>query len=145
VKLNLGILIPAIGAIAAAVGAYAADRWQKSGRIRASDADILWGEGKAMREELRNRAVALELQVALLQGEAGTHRAETSALRQQVINLQTEALGHRESMSNMSRQLAEVNAQLTEVNAQLAEVVARQGALDAEIVRLQALVVEQAP
>lgn len=93
----LPLVFGLVGALAAAVGAWAVAKRQRSGKIDTTEAETLWAEGQAMRKELREENLALRAEILALRAEVTAWRVEAVALRAKVdlLSRQVEALGGR--------------------------------------------------
>src|SRR5262245_14032411 len=100
------------GVVVTAAGTYLAVRWQRSGLIRTTDADSLWGA---------------------LRGELDRMTGEANALRTTVEQLRDE---HRLCLETQRAQAAEIAVLRADVARRTAELAAANSENSAEIARL---------
>jgi len=116
-----GIIGPVIVAIIAPLGAYLLAARKMSGKVATSDANALWKEASAIRDDYRDRIVkandrqaALETRVSALEGQNNELvrenyelRAEVSSLKTLVTTLQN-TIKHLEGVINVQEGVIDV-------------------------------------
>jgi len=95
-EVNYAVWIPLAVAIVAPLGAYILAARKMSGKVATSDADALWREASAIRDDYRNRITlandrqaALEARVALLEGQNNDLVKENYELKIEISGLKT--------------------------------------------------------
>ena len=117
VPVALGIL----GAAMSALAAYAIARRQRSGRIDSSEAETLWAEGQAMRQELRLETVQLRAEVLALRSEAVASRNESASMRIELATLREESVVTHAAMTKLRDECSALTAEMAALRTQMAE------------------------
>jgi Skp family chaperone for outer membrane proteins len=99
-------LIGSLGVVLTAVVTWRIARRKSSGRIDTSEATDLWGESKAIREDLRNEANALRAEVAAARAEAAACRTQVDVERSRADRAQGEVASLREEVSALRKEVA---------------------------------------
>lgn len=95
------IVIAAIPAIAAAVGAYLVAARQFSGKIETSDASALWAESRSIRDWSTERIGVLNENVARLEKRVGALEGSNEQLAAENRKLITEITGLNETIQEL--------------------------------------------
>lgn len=83
----VGIIVPLVAALIAAIGAYFAAVRKLSGTITTSTAEDLWAESRQMRRELTQRVAQLTNLVDTMQKRIDDLTQENESLREQMSGL----------------------------------------------------------
>lgn len=113
------VVLGVLGAALSALAAYAIAKRQRSGKIDTTEAETLWAEGQAMRQELRAETVTLREEVLALRTEAVAARNESSSLRVELATLRAESTETHKAMATLREECAALHAEIVALREQM--------------------------
>lgn len=127
------VVLGVAGAALSALAAWAIARRQRSGTIETTEAQTLWSEGQAMRQELRAEAVVLREEVQALRSEAVACRDEAGRMRVELLSLRQESVETHKTMATLREECAALHAEIVALREQMVGETAGREALTARL------------
>lgn len=108
-----------IAAALGALGTWAAVRRQRSGSVETSEAQDLWTESKAIREELRNELTALRTRLADAEVKLAETLQKLAETNMKLVTAHNQAVDLREEVLELRRLCGQTNMDVEAVHREL--------------------------